>query len=78
MIFIVAKAIHFFIAALAIVRFDHGSFATQLLLASLLSFLFYLTAIRLPNQTLLFASLTTARRPIDIDTRAHPNPSGIV
>ena len=49
MISVVTEAIHLLIVALAIVRLDHGSFAAQFLLTSLLSFLFDLATISLTN-----------------------------
>lgn len=78
MILVVAEAIHLLVVALAVVRLDHGPFAAQLLLASLLSLLLDLAAIRLTHQTLLVPGLATPGRPIHVHTRAHPNPSGVI
>ena len=75
-VLIVAETIHLLVVALAVVRLDHGPFSTQLLLASLLALLFHLATVGLTNQPLLVARLVA--RPIDVDTRAHPDPPSIV
>lgn len=75
-ILIVTEAIHLLVVALAVVRFDHGSFSAQFLLAPFLTFLLDLTTTRLTDETLFLACLRS--RPIHVHTRAHTDPSGIV